>query len=72
VPIFLVTIYGNMVAENIMHQQLQKICRENVCRIKGFLANLGKFGQNILLPAPTPMDTATFAIAYLFICVRRT
>jgi len=29
-------VYGNMVEENSMYQQLQKICRENVYRRKVF------------------------------------
>jgi len=29
-------MYGNMVEENIMYQQLQKICRGNVCTKKFF------------------------------------
>jgi len=37
-----------MVEENIMFQQLQKIYREKVCRIKVFLPNFRKFGQKIL------------------------
>ena len=31
-----------------MYQHLQKFCKENVCRIKVFRINLGKFGQNTL------------------------
>jgi len=50
-------VYGNIVEEIIMYQQLQKICREKVYRIKVFRENLENFGQNILctpkkLPAP--------------------
>jgi len=46
-------MHDNMVEENVMYQQLQKICRGKVCT-KEF------FGQNILrtpkkLPAPAPM-----------------
>ena len=37
-----------MVEEHIMYQQLQKICREKVCRINVFWASVWKFGQNIL------------------------
>ena len=61
VPNFLFSgLYGSMEEENIMYQQLQKICRENVCRIKVFRVNLGKYGRNILftpkqLPTPTPV-----------------
>ena len=46
-------MHDNMVEENVMYQQLQKICRGKVCTKKFF-------GQNILrtpkkLPAPAPM-----------------
>jgi len=54
--------YGNMAVENIMHQYPQKSCREKVCRIDVFQANLGKISFNILItpkrlpvPAPTPI-----------------
>jgi len=48
------------VDENITYQQLQTICREKVCRIKAFRANLEKFGRKILCTPkkslfPTPM-----------------
>jgi len=36
---FLFQVYGNMLQENIMYQQLQKICREKVCRMNAFQAN---------------------------------
>jgi len=44
-----------------MYQQLQKICREKVCRIKVFRELLEKIGHNILctpqkLPGPTPLS----------------
>ena len=29
---FLFQVDGNMVEENIMYQELQKVCREKVCR----------------------------------------
>jgi len=32
----------------MMYQQLQKVCREKVCRIKIFRAISGKFEQNTL------------------------
>jgi len=38
-----------------MYQQLQKICRENVCRIKVFRANYPCTPKK--LPAPTPTFT---------------
>jgi len=40
-------MYGNMVDENLMYQQLQKICRGSLYK-KVFRANLGKSGKNIL------------------------
>jgi len=35
-------VYGNMVEENKIYQQIQKICRAKVCRINVSWANLGK------------------------------
>jgi len=46
-------VYGNMVEENVMYQQLQKIWREKVWHINVFWANLGKFGQISLTPQKT-------------------
>jgi len=46
--IFYFGVCGNLVEENIKYQELQKICREKVCRIKVFWANLEKFRQNII------------------------
>jgi len=54
-------VYGNMIEETRMYQQLQKICREKICRIKVFRTNLRKLGKSILctpkdLPVPTFMS----------------
>ena len=54
---------GNMAKENIMYQQLQKICKERVCGIKFFRANPGKFGQNILC---TPEKLSSSIPIFLF------
>jgi len=68
-------VYSNMVKENVMYQQLQKIRRGKVCRIKVFRTNLGKFGQNILfalkkLPDPTPMHhSCCSSICTLVSCI---
>jgi len=54
--IFYSNVYGNMVEENRMYQQLQKFCMENVCCMKVFRGNLSKIclhPQKML--APTPM-----------------
>jgi len=40
---FYFQVYGNLVEENVMYRQLQKICRENVCDVDVFRVNLGKF-----------------------------
>jgi len=45
---------GNLIEENILYQQLQKICREKVCGMKVFRVNLGKIAPQ-KLPAHTPM-----------------
>ena len=49
------------------NQQVQKICREKVYRIKFFRANLEKCEQNIFrtsknLPALTPTSTYIFKV----------
>jgi len=41
--IFCIQVYGNMVEENIMHQQVQKYCREKVGCIKCFWANWAQY-----------------------------
>ena len=59
--IFHFQVYGNMVEENEMYQQLQIICKEEVGRINIFLTNLVKFDKkafatpnDCLLPTPMP------------------
>jgi len=56
-------MYVNIVEENVMYQQLQKISGESLYK-KVFRANLAKSGQNILrtpkkLLAPTPVFSNT-------------
>jgi len=47
---FYFQVYGVMLEENRMYQQLTKICREKVCRIKVIRASLDKFGQKSFEP----------------------
>jgi len=66
--IFYFQVYGNLVEENIMYQELQNTCRKKHCRLKAFRASLGEFGQNILriphkLPGLTPMVCYVIIVA---------
>jgi len=45
-------VYGKMAEENIMYQELQKICREKVCRIKSFSGKFEEISSKISFARP--------------------
>ena len=61
--IFHFQVYGNMVEENEMYQQLQIICKEEVGRINIFRTNLVKFDKKAFA---TPNDCLL-----LHLCLRK-
>jgi len=55
-----------MVEENIMHQELRKICREKVCRIKVFRAYLGNSGKIPFSPLNFPASPVLNLFSSIF------